>query len=353
MDPRRELDSCIVVGAGIAGLLAARTLVDRGFEVLVLDKARGVGGRMATRWFEPAAGAAEVGRAVWDHGAQFFTARDGAFKAWVDEWLEAGVARVWADGFAGGKRLESSDGHPRYRGSAGMSEIPKHLSQGIDVRLNERVASIDEAEGRWRVRADDGETEHRAGALILTPPVPQSLALVDAGGVRLPEAVRGSLERITYAPCIALLARIDGASRVPEPGAMRLDGEPIGWIADNRKKGISPEATTLTVHAGPEFSQAHWDSASDEVARLLLEAAAEWIGGEILSTQVHRWRYSQPVDLHPEPCLVSPGPPPLVFAGDAFGGPRVEGAALSGLAAAAWLISQAASVGSPTTSDRR
>lgn len=329
----RGQEACIVIGAGMAGLMAARTLAARALGVTVLEKARGVGGRMATRWLEPEEGGAERGRAVWDHGAQFFTVRHGEFEGRVKEWIDAGVARVWARGFPGADGIVSSDGHPRYCGSAGMSAIPRHLSRGLDVKLNERVIAIEETGGRWVARLEGG-LRYDAGALILTPPVPQSLALLDAGGVRLPPAARESLERIVYAPSIAILAHIEGPSRVPEPGGIGLSGEPIAWIADNRRKGISPEATTVTIHAGPEWSHTHWDADPVEVAALLLDASREWIGDEIRSSQVHRWRYSQPVVLHEERCLISPGPPPLVFAGDAFGEPRIEGAALSGLAAA-------------------
>ena len=59
----------------------------------------------------------------------------------------------------------------------------------------------------------------------------------------------------------------------------------------------------------------------------------------VLSVQVKRWRYSVSTSLYPERFLLLPEThpngtvAPLVFAGDAFGGPRVEGAVLSGLAA--------------------
>ncbi|MSO32728.1 MAG: FAD-dependent oxidoreductase, partial [Ilumatobacteraceae bacterium] len=56
----------VVVGAGIAGLTAARALSHAGHSVIVLDKGRSVGGRMATR---------RIGDATVDHGAQFFTVR--------------------------------------------------------------------------------------------------------------------------------------------------------------------------------------------------------------------------------------------------------------------------------------
>ena len=83
--PNRRPESCIVVGAGMAGLMAARTLISAGVRVLVLDKGRGVGGRMATRRAQgPPAGPT----GVWDHGAQFFTARDEVFQALVSAMLD-------------------------------------------------------------------------------------------------------------------------------------------------------------------------------------------------------------------------------------------------------------------------
>ena len=81
-------------------------------------------------------------------------------------------------------------------------------------------------------------------------------------------------------------------------------------------------------------SRAHWETPEGEVTATLLAAAAPWLVSVPVQTKLHRWRYSLPLRVHPERCVVVREPAPLVFAGDAFGGPRVEGAALSGLAVA-------------------
>ena len=94
----------------------------------------------------------------------------------------------------------------------------------------------------------------------------------------------------------------------------------------------------VTIHASHAFSVEHWDSDRNETARLLLGAAAEWLGAEVESFQVHGWRYSKPLQMDVEPCAVVYSKPPLVLAGDAFAGPRVEGAALSGWAATAAVL---------------
>ena len=89
----------VVVGAGLAGLAAARMLNESGHDVIVLEKSRATGGRCATR---------RIGDAVFDHGAQFFTARSDEFSELVELWRDADVAREWCRGFGAG------DGHARY-----------------------------------------------------------------------------------------------------------------------------------------------------------------------------------------------------------------------------------------------
>ena len=110
-----------IVGAGLAGLMAGRTLAEAGHEVVLLDKGRSPGGRLATR---------RIGAATLDHGAQFFTVRSEAFAARVDRWEADGLVRVWCRGF------EVEDGHPRYAVRGGMNALAKHLATGLDVRCS-------------------------------------------------------------------------------------------------------------------------------------------------------------------------------------------------------------------------
>jgi predicted NAD/FAD-dependent oxidoreductase len=214
-----------------------------------------------------------------------------------------------------------------------MTTIPKALADGLNVRSAERVVSASVNSAKWVVDTDR-DARLFADALILTPPVPQALALLEAGEYPLPDRSRAALAALDYAPCIALMALLWEPPGVPAPGGVQLDGEPVAWIGDNTQKGISPDAYAVTIHAGAQFSRAYWHADSDLVAALLLGAAAPWIGVRVKTHQIHRWRYSQPTRTHDAPCLLVEGPPPLVFAGDAFAGPKIEGAALSGLAAA-------------------
>lgn len=306
----------------MAGLSAASALRQAGRKVLVLDKGRGVGGRLATRRAEGA---------VFDHGAQFVTARTTRWRALIDQWSKDGVATEWCRGFSG-----EADGHPRWRGQPGMTALAKSLAQGIDVRLQTQVTALRQQDGFWNLSTAANETL-LAHALILTAPVPQSLALLDAGGVKMEAALRARLEAITYERCLVVMATLDGVSNVPPPGGVALTDGPIAWIGDNQQKGISVEPA-LTIHASAEYSLANWDRPREETARELLAAAAPWLGGRVRQHQMHGWRYSRPQRIDDCAALELSAKPPLILAGDAFAGARVEGAALSGWAAAEKLL---------------
>jgi renalase len=335
----------VVVGAGIAGLCAARELVTAGGRVLVLDKARGLGGRMATR---------RLGSAVCDHGAQFFTVRGRAFGGIVAEAHEAGAAVEWCRGFTrdGSLGAESGDGHPRWRGVRGMTDLPKQLASWLaesgrcTIRSAAKAVALAAADGAATVTLEDGDSIVARGA-ILTPPVPQSLDLLAAGGLpaagSAEVAVWQSLETVAYDPCFALLVVLNRPSLVPPPGGIQFDpaaGGPIAWIGDNCQKGISP-VPALTIHADGASSRRHFDDPPEQVTAMLLDHARPWIDGDpataVIERSLHRWKFALPTTILPEPLVAVSHAPPIACCGDAFAGPRVEGAASSGLAAGRWL----------------
>jgi len=305
----------VVVGAGLAGLVAAREVQTAGHEVVVLDKSRSSGGRCATR---------RIGDAVLDHGAQFFTVRNDDFARINDEWLRNDITREWCRGFGAG------DGHPRYCGTRGMTSISKHLATGLDVRYEQMAFNIERARdassGGWCVHLDDA-TYHEAERVVVTCPVPQSMALLVNAGLSVPDAIR----TIEYDKTIAALVVIDGDSNVPEPGGVQNGDTTFSFVADNRRKGVSPIGA-LTLHCNATFSETKWWADANETHAEVMELARPWIGSaRVVEHQPKRWRMATPRTTWPERCWSSDG---IVLAGDAFGGPRVEGAVLSGLAAA-------------------
>ena len=279
-----------------------------------------------------------IGDGLCDHGAQFFTARDELFTARVREWTEAGCALPWAEQFPDEAGRVPPLPMLRYRGAPSMTAVPKYLARTLDVKLGQRALRAAVVDRRWEIITDQG-LKFTAEALILTSPVPQSLALFDSERPLLTHEMTASLRLIPYRPCIAMILLLDGPSVIPDPGGIYLSDGPIHWMADNLRKGISPAATTVTLHASADYSARNFETPDADITIALLRQARRWLGSDIREQAIHRWRFSEPVTVWPDPCLLAITEPPLIFAGDAFGGSRVEGAALSGLAAARTLLS--------------
>jgi predicted NAD/FAD-dependent oxidoreductase len=317
----------IVIGAGIAGLMAANLLQKGGAHVTVLERSKSVGGRLATRRIGP-------GRA--DHGAQFFTVRTPEFRHWVQQWEYEKIVYTWSMGWSDGSLHQGqSDGNPRYAVHGGMNALAKHLARDLDdVQVNSVIVTVTATHDGWLVQNEGGDI-YTARGLVVTPPVPQTLELLRGGATTLAPDDQETLEKIEYRPCICGLFWLEGPVHLPEPGAIQRHDAPIAWIADNHRKGISREATILTVHAGIDFSQQLWNETDEDALAALRASFKPYIEPDthILEAQIKRWSYSIPTTTHPERFLMAANLPPLVFSGDAFGGPRVEGAALSGLAA--------------------
>lgn len=305
----------VIVGAGICGLVAGRRLADSDADVVLVDKGRSVGGRLATR---------RIGDATVDHGAQFFTVRTPAFQRQVDDWVDRGLAMVWSHGFA------ASDGHPRYVATSGMNSLAKDLATGLDVRCSTMAFGIrpgSDAVAPWQVVIDDG-TVHDADAVIVTTPLPQAFALLADSGIEFEGGLLTDYDRT-----IALLATLDRPAAIPPPGGVQSPTPDVAFVADNHAKGVSA-IPAITVHASPSWSEAHWDDDIDTLRSALIELAGTWIGGAaVLDAQVKKWRFATPRTPWPDPCWIAEGGS-VVLAGDAFDGPRVEAAHNSGLAAA-------------------
>ncbi|MEM8922902.1 MAG: FAD-dependent oxidoreductase [Actinomycetota bacterium] len=326
-----------VVGAGLAGLTAATTLLDHeavdADDVIVLEAEAEVGGRLATE---------TLGTTTFDHGAQFFTVRTERFGTRVEQWLGEGSAEVWTRGFG------SIDGYPRYRGVGGMRTLARSMAEalterGVILRCAAAVSLAADETG-WRLRWPPGELPSRGGettadAVLLTPPVPESLELLaplrgatTGNGLHLDPGALDELDALRCHRVIALLVTLGDDPGLPAPGALQQPSDPIfSFVADNRAKGIS-ERPGLTLHTAHERSAELWALSDAEVIDRLRPAVEHYAGGAAIeSVAVRRWPHSGPVKPIGATYLeVADRPGPLLMAGDAFGGSKVEGAFTSG-----------------------
>ncbi len=312
---------CVVIGGGITGLIIATILQRQGIKVTVLDKEKNIGGRLATRVISQD----ESVEGVFDYGTQYLTVSNPQFQVWVDDWLKQEVIKEWC------QNLDKVDGKPIYCGIDGMKGIANHLAKDLDVRTNTEVTEFSYKK-KWLIETQDKQ-QYQGDMLVMTSPLPQSLSLLDASFVPFPLEVRFSLEQIEYDSCITILALLEKPSKIAAPGGMNLKDDSVAWLGDNHQKGISPNGYAVTLIATPKFSDYYWDSDDAEIAYKLLTAAADHLDSPVIKYQVHRWRYSLPKTFYNEFYLAL-FELPLIMAGDAFVAPTIEGAVMSGIAAA-------------------
>lgn len=322
----------LILGAGISGLAAARTLTAAGVSCSLVDKSRGVGGRCATRRFHGTR---------FDHGAQFFTARDDAFKREIEASLARPHVREWYRGnFATNEAGRADQLAPvRYCGTEGINGLAKALADDLTVERQVQIAGLVRSREGWCAYTEHGAC-WEARAVIATLPLPQLLDILE-------DPVRSDLlghvpelETVVYDPCFAVMLALRGPSRLPAPGGLRVDGPVIDWIADNTMKHGLDGPGALTIHTSRAFTREFFDAAPEQVVQMVQQAAVPWLNAEVDDWQVHRWRYARPANpLEVGALRLGPGNP-LVLAGDYLNGaPRVEAAFLSGVAAANQLLS--------------
>lgn len=327
------MSSIAVIGAGLAGLVVARKLAPS-HDVVVFEKSRGVGGRMATR---------RAGPFQFDHGAQFFTARSRAFRTFLQPLIEAGVVADWRARFAEirhGQVTETrqwGDDYPHYVGSPSMSAIGKALASGIDVRLNTPVSSIERKGSRWQLAGDRQQSLGEFDWVIVTAPAAQAFDLLAS------TSIAPAAADVRMHACVALMLGFDEAVELPWQAALVRDAD-ISWISVNHSKPGRPPAPSLVVHSTNAWADAHADDDSEAVRRHLVDEFCAVTGVDTAAAafiDVHRWRYANVDPQGGDSYAVDPDQR-LAACGDWFVRGRVEGAFASADALAQRLMLECA-----------
>lgn len=259
----------VIIGAGLTGIACARRLTQAGLHVQVLDKGRGIGGRMATRRVT-----LDAGEVSFDHGAQYLRARDDRFA----QVLRDAGAQPWQD-------------HDKLVGTPGMSQLPRDLAAGVHVTQQVEISRLRQDDGHWHLTGPTGEMTARR--VVLTVPAPQLPGLL---GSEMGPLLGDDLARVRMAPCLTLMVAFPPDS--PRPFVQRRDPDhPLAWIAQNSDKpGRGAAAVTWVAQAGLDTSVRHLEQTPEAIAAQLLPVLCDAIGAEpdtTLYVRAHRWRYAQ------------------------------------------------------------
>ncbi|VXD25919.1 conserved hypothetical protein [Planktothrix serta PCC 8927] len=341
-----------VIGAGASGLTCAQQLQNAGYSVIVLDKSRGVGGRMATR---------RIAGTRADHGVRYLEPQGEKLQQLIQylktsEPLENQL-QLWTNTlyeFKENQLQPSTISQPYYIIPSGMSTVGKILAQGLNIRLSSRVESLTiTPENTWQcqIELSDNNTElpHTvtAKSLVIAIPAPQASILIADSNIAVEPNFLDSIKSVEYAPCITVIAGYSTAKQnnLPEWKAVNFsDDQILDWVGVDSSKRLNATQPIFVIQSNSNFAEQYLEASDlNAVAKKLIHQAAntlfpgldtpEWI-------QVHRWRYAfcqKPLSVS---CLTTIIPLPLVCAGDWCGGNKIESALKSGTQAAHWLQTQ-------------
>ena len=259
-----------IIGAGMAGLSCARRLAEAGRAPVILDKGRGIGGRLATR----RAG----GGLQFDHGAQYATARSAGFGSLLMEAERAGALARWEDGA----------GSPRYVGTPGMNALAKYLGRDLEVRQGTEVTALRERDTGWSVLTRDGEMHF--DRIVVTAPAPQIRTLLGAA-----HPLSEALSDVRFDPCLTLMAAV--CADAPRPFVNRLDpDDPVAWIAQDSTKPERATEACWVAQASPAWSRERLELDRDQIVERMLPMLCDRLGIDresVLHMAAHRWRYAR------------------------------------------------------------
>lgn len=317
-----------VIGAGMAGTSCSNNLVACGYDVLLFDKGRGAGGRMATRRYE---------NASFDHGAQYFTARSAMFRMHVRQWRLDGIVapwrpRIWRFGPTLSPHVTRDP--TWYVGVPSMSAILRHDQRGLNIKFETKIEHLQRVDGQWRLTDRDGHVYDGFTHIVLAIPAPQARRLLDGEHSEICALLSG----VTFDPCWAGLLTFADPIEAPFEAAT-IDHGIIAWMARNTSKPNREGVESWVVHACTEWSVDHLEEDPTQVAGEIAEAFANMVDvrHQPINCTAHRWRYARANRPLGQPYLFDSALG-VGACGDWCIAGRLEAAYLSGIALAEGII---------------
>lgn len=306
-----------IIGAGIAGLTAAHSLKDD-HDIHVFEKARGVGGRMSTRYADPY---------QFDHGAQFFTARSPEFQDFLKPFIAGGHVAEWTPRVTtleiGQKPYKRDWFEAHYVAAPKMNSLCQALSQGVQAHIQTRIGRLERQDAQWVLYDEAGQMLDIFDFVISSVPAPQLLDLfpVDFAGI---DAIRD----VKMTGCFTMMVGFDAPPPLLWDAAV-VKNSPIEWMAVNSSKPDRKTGFSMVINTTNEWAESRIEDEASDVQEILLRELLALIGDDFQTpdfVSTHKWRFANVANPMVDTPYVIDRSLNLAACGDWFIGGRVEAA---------------------------
>ena len=310
----------IVIGAGISGINTAKKIQQLGLgSLLILEKSRGIGGRMATR---------RTLNTKFDHGAQFYKLRANV-SGLHSIWMEKELTHHWF----------TSNNGDHWCSNLGMTSLAKSMAENIPIALEKQISSIRYEDGLWKLISHSNE-EWICKNLIISSPLPQTIKLLEEVDKKtfIIKDILSEISKISYTKALIGLITLKEDLDFSSSGYQEFISGDIFSISDQRIKGTS-EIPALTITMSAEFSEIEFENSDEAVIMKMRETIKSILPKiKIKDFELKKWRYCKANSCYKDYFLEIA--PKLFLIGDAFGGPSLSGALRSSNALCDFLIEE-------------
>ena len=308
----------IVIGAGISGINTAKKIQQLGLgSLLILEKSRGIGGRMATR---------RTLNTKFDHGAQFYKLRPDV-SGLHSIWMEKEITRQWF----------TSNTGDHWCSNLGMTTLAKSMAENIPIELEKQINSIHFEKNLWKLVSSTNE-EWVCRNLIISSPLAQTIKLLEEvdKNTFINKNTLSEISQITYTKALIGLITLEEDLNFSPNGYQEFITGDIFSISDQKNKEISV-VPALTITMSPEFSEIEFEKSDEVVMTKICESIKSILPNiKIKEFELKKWRYCKASSCYKDYFLeISPK---LFLIGDAFGGASLSGALRSSNALCDFLI---------------
>lgn len=340
-----------IIGAGVAGLTCAQSLQKAGYTVVILEKSRGVGGRVATR---------QIDDYRIDHGARYLEPVGENVQDLIQLMQQQNSLKLWTETLYELKDNQlkpALNQFPKYIAADGMNSVGKFLAEDLEIWFNRRVINLSKAQNKtWHLSLE--QTHHtakdkplavEAKLVVLAVPAPQALTLLEPLEHQLSSDFINPIRSIEYDACITVMAGYSDEQKsafeqrkIDWKAVVFPEDSILDWVGLDSSKRQSAQFPAVVIHSSAEFAKQHLDTVDLEaVGQQLIQTAATHLMSELNQFEwmkVHRWRYAFCRQSLPNYYLKTNTPLPLLCIGDWCGGQQIDGALASGNTASSWIL---------------
>jgi predicted NAD/FAD-dependent oxidoreductase len=339
-----------IIGAGIAGLTCAKALQKAGYTVVILEKSRGVGGRVATR---------RIDNYRMDHGARYLEPIGDNVENLIQIMQQQNSLNLWTKTlyeYQENQLKPASNQSPKYIAAGGMNAVGQFLATGLETWFNRRVIDLNITSNKtWHLSleqthrsAKDKPLEVEAKLVVFAIPAPQALTLLESLESQLSSSFVQSIRSVEYDACITVMAGYSDEYKsaflnreIDWKAVIFPEDNILDWVGLDSSKRNDSQSPTVVIQSTANFAKTYLDTVDLEpIGNSLIQTAATHLMPELNHPEwikIHRWRYAFCRQSLPEFYLQTTIPLPLVCIGDWCGGEQIDGALASGKAAINWI----------------